>query len=108
MSISLGSDYDWETEYDEEEEEDINDITDASISLVALRCPKLEYFNFCPKKMVGITDVSVNALIENCPKLKFAAYNAGRSKCGYDFYGCVNISKDAKLRLKKHTDRNNR
>ncbi|GES77608.1 hypothetical protein GLOIN_2v1786101 [Rhizophagus clarus] len=62
------------------------EITDDGLSIVVLRCRKLEYLNISHR--TAITDITINAIARSCLNLKYI-----------DLKGCYNISKEAKCQL---------
>ncbi|GBC09712.1 hypothetical protein RclHR1_09060009 [Rhizophagus clarus] len=62
------------------------EITDDGLSIVVLRCRKLEYLNISHR--TAITDITINAIARSCLNLKYI-----------DLKGCYNISKEAICQL---------
>jgi hypothetical protein len=61
-------------------------ITDVGLSIVVLRCCKLEYLNISHR--TAITDITISAIASSCLSLKYL-----------DLKGCYNISKEAVCQL---------
>jgi hypothetical protein len=57
-------------------------ITDVGLSIVILKCRRLEYLNITHR--TAITDITINAITSSCLNLKYL-----------DLKGCYNISKEA-------------
>jgi hypothetical protein len=61
-------------------------ITDVGLSIVILRCHRLEYLNITHR--TAITDITINAIASSCLSLKYL-----------DLKGCYNISREAVCQL---------